>query len=507
MKLTQLFSILFLVALTLCPFAASADDEGFVSIFNGENLEGWEGNPKFWRVEDGSIVGQTTESNPTDHNTFCFWRDGELDDFELKLEYKIVGGNSGIQYRSEELDDFVAKGYQADFEAGDTYSGINYEEKGRGILANRGQKVEVYDDPKQNKVLETFGDSAEIQSHIKKEDWNDYHIIAKGNHLIHMINGVKTSEVIDKGTEKSRRKGVLALQVHAGPPMQIWVKNIRLKRLPLGDKKKVVFVAGSPSHGYGQHEHNAGCLLLASALEESVGDQILTTVYRDNGYPKDPTAFDNADAIVVYCDGGGGHLLLKHLKEFDKVMKRGVGLACLHYAVEIPKGDPGKAFLDWLGGYFETEWSVNPHWRPSFEEIPKHPVTRGIEPFSIQDEWYYHMRFRQDMDKVTPILMDVPTEETLSRPDGPHSGNPAVRKAVAEKVPQVVAWVCERPDGGRGFGFTGGHFHNNWGNDEFRKLVLNAFVWIAGGEVPEQGVVTETPTQEDLEANQDYPKS
>lgn len=506
----RLLLLTLLLAAVLFPFAAQAveaSEEGFVSIFDGKSLEGWDGKPEFWRVEDSAITGQTTEDNPTEGNTFCFWRQGEVDDFELKMEYRIFGGNSGVQYRSEDLGNHVAKGYQADFEAGDTWSGINYEEKGRGILAKRGEKVETHDGSDNHKLLETFADAAELQKNIKKEDWNDYHIIAKGNHLIHKINGVTMCEVIDKGEKDSRRKGLLALQLHAGPPMKIQVKNIRLKRLPLQDQKKVVFVAGGPSHGYGQHEHNAGCLLLAGALDANASDRVITTVYRDAGYPKDPTAFDNADAVVVYCDGGGGHLLLPHLKSFDKVMKRGVGLVCLHYAVEVPKGDPGDAFLDWLGGYFETEWSVNPHWKPNFKTIPEHPITNGIEPFSVQDEWYYHMRFRSDLDRVIPILTDVPTEETLVRPDGPHSGNPAVRKAVAKGEPMHVAWATERPDGGRGFGFTGGHFHHNWGDDSFRKLVLNAILWTAHAEVPEGGVDSPTPTQEDLEANQDFPKS
>ena len=149
------------------------------------------------------------------------------------------------------------------------------------------------------------------------------------------------------------------------------------------------------------------------------------------------------------------------------------------------QGPSGERFLDWIGGYFEPHWSVNPHWTAKFEKFPDHPISRGVKPFEINDEWYYHMRFREGMKGVTPILTALPPKESLSRPDGPHSGNPAVRAAVLErKEPQHMAWAAEREGGGRGFGFTGGHDHWNWGDPNFRKLVLNAIVWCAHGEVP-----------------------
>ncbi len=179
---------------------------------------------------------------------------------------------------------------------------------------------------------------------------------------------------------------------------------------------------------------------------------------------------------------------------------------CLHYGVEVPKGEAGDAFLDAIGGYFEPDWSVNPHWTANYKTLPPHPITQGIEPFKIRDEWYYHMRFREGMEGVTPILTDVPPQETLSRPDGPHEGNPAVRKAIANGEPQHMAWAYERPNGSRGFGFTGAHFHWNWGHDEFRQLVLNAIAWSAGVEVPKDGVPVHSVTLAELEANQDDDK-
>ncbi len=494
------------VSLAAVVSASADDDAGFQPIFDGKTLKGWDGDPRFWRVEDGAITGETTPDNPTQGNTFIVWTDGQVDDFELKLEYRITGHNSGIQYRSFHLpgakDRWRIGGYQADLEAGDQWSGTNYGERFRGILAKRGEKTIIGEDHKP-RVVGTFGDPKVLQSFIRKNDWNEYHIIARGYRFIHKINGHVMSEVIDEDTGMRRRSGLIALQLHAGPPMKVQFRNIRLKRLKMADKRKVVFVAGTRSHGYGAHEHAAGCRLLADALNENV-PAVLAVVYR-NGWPADPTAFDNADAVVFYCDGGGRHPVLRHLDTMERLMRRGTGLVCIHYAVEVPKGEPGERFLDWLGGYFEPFWSVNPHWTAHFRNLPEHPITRGVKPFSINDEWYYHMRFRDKPPAITPILTDLPPRETLNRPDGHHSNNPFVRKAVLEeKQPQHVAWAFERENGGRSFGFTGGHVHWNWGHDQFRKLVLNAIVWASGAEVPSEGVQSPPLSLADLRAHQDF---
>ena len=291
--------------------------------------------------------------------------------------------------------------------------------------------------------------------------------------------------------------------------MKIEFKDIRMRRLKLQNKKKIVFVAGKKSHGYGKHEHYAGCLLLEKSLNaaaKETGLPVLTTVYKD-GWPKDLTAFMNADTVVVFADGGPRHPLHRNGDNFDHIMREGVGLVCLHYGVEVPKGVSAQRFLDWIGGYFETNWSVNPTWEAEFKELPDHPVANGVKPFKMLDEWYYHMRFSSKVD-VTPILSALPGADTLTRKDGPHHNNPDVRAAVLErKEPQHVAWAFVRGDGkGRGFGFTGGHFHNNWANDNARKVVLNAIVWTANAEVPENGIASATPTEAELEANQDFPK-
>lgn len=490
----------------------SADDEpGFRPIFDGQTLTGWKGEEKFWRVEDGAIVGESTAENPLDHNTFLLWEQGEVDDFELRLQFRLTSdnvdsANSGIQFRSQIEPDGHVVGYQADIDLAGKWIGAIYDEKGRGLLAGRGETVMIAPPGVRSKQAE---DADALLRHIRKEDWNDYTITAQGERLILAINGHVTASVTDRQIGQRDLIGVLALQLHSGPAQKIEFRNIRLKRLPLADgRKKVVFIAGQASHGAGQHEHNAGCLLLAKLLNrsrEAHGTPVVATVYL-NGWPKDPTALDNAGTVVSYCDGGQRHYLNQHLAEFDElVQERGVGLVCIHYAVETTAGECGDHFLKWIGGFFEPHWSVNPHWTPNFQTLPNHAITRGVSPFEINDEWYYHMRFQPELQGVTPILTDLPPRETLTRPDGPHSGNPAVREAVlVRQEPQHVAWAYERPDGkGRGFGFTGGHFHRNWADDNFRKIVTNAILWTAGAQVPDAGVPTDTPTADEMAANLD----
>ena len=269
-------------------------------------------------------------------------------------------------------------------------------------------------------------------------------------------------------------------------------------------------MAGVRSHGYGSHEHKAGSILLARSLGKAMPN-FVTAVYTD-GWPKDPHALDGFDCIVMYCDGGGRHMVNPHLAQVDAYAKSGVGIVALHYGVEVEVSPSGGKFLDWMGGYFEAHWSVNPHWTANYRKFPKHPITRGVKPFSVNDEWYYHMRFRPDMKGVTPILTDLPPASTLvkedgslARPDNAHNNNPHVREAVlVRKEPQHMAWASVNEGGGRGFGFTGGHNHWNWGNPEYRKVVLNAVVWCAQGEVPEGGVESPEVTLEDLQADQDY---
>jgi len=214
-------------------------EPGFRRIFNGIDLTGWDGNPKFWSVKDGAITGQTTAANPAKGNTFCVWTNGAVANFELRASFKLVPGdakgfaNSGIQYRSKVVDpaNWVVGGYQADMENGKDYSGILYEERFRGIMALRGEKV-VWDNEGKKQVVGSVGNPAEIEAGIKKGDWNDYVIIAQGNHLQQFINGKQTVDVTDDCEAKRAMSGILAVQLHAGPPMMAQFKNIRIKTLP-----------------------------------------------------------------------------------------------------------------------------------------------------------------------------------------------------------------------------------------------------------------------------------
>ena len=199
-------------------------------------------------------------------------------------------------------------------------------------------------------------------------------------------------------------------------------------------------------------------------------------------------------------------MVIPHLESLNKYMERGIGLGVIHYALDVPAGEARDYFLMWIGGHFETYWSVNPLWTAQFEKIPEHEVTEGVKPFELFDEWYYHMRFTNHVNSIQPVLSALPPASSLKRNDGPYSNNPYVREAVLErKEPQHLMWLYERTQmPGRGFGHTGGHFHWEWGHPDFLTVTLNAILWIAGAKVPEGGVPTPVITIEDLEANQDY---
>lgn len=200
------------------------------NLFNGKDLSNWLGDSRVWSVENGCIKGETTDKVVINQNTFLIY-DQPVSDFELTFKYKIIGGNSGVQYRAKiiDKDKFIIGGYQADMEAGIQHSGILYEEKGRGIIAKRGEEVVISEDGE--KTVKRFIDAKKVQAVINQDDWNSYKIVVKGNHLQHYINGQLTIDVIDNETGKLSTSGVLALQVHAGPSMQVFFKKIKLKKV------------------------------------------------------------------------------------------------------------------------------------------------------------------------------------------------------------------------------------------------------------------------------------
>ena len=215
------------------------DNTGFEPIFDGKSLKDWDGDPKYWRVENGCMTGETTPDTIPKYNSFIIWRGGATKDFELKAEYRITShGNSGLNYRSIELPGakWVMQGYQADIDGqefarnGVRYTGQNYEERGRTFLALRGQYTHI-EDGKTPRVAASLGDNAQLAEFVKNDDWNEYHIIARGNVLIHILNGHVMALVIDDDTKNRKMDGELGMQVHVGPPMRVEFRNIRLKKL------------------------------------------------------------------------------------------------------------------------------------------------------------------------------------------------------------------------------------------------------------------------------------
>lgn len=269
---------------------------------------------------------------------------------------------------------------------------------------------------------------------------------------------------------------------------------------PAPKPAKLVLMAGTPSHGPGDHEFNAGVQLLAKCLSEVKALQIEVIL---NGYPKDDSILDGTAGILCFADGGGGHPLVreKRLDRISKLMSQGVGLMCAHYGVEVLKDLGGKEFQQWIGGYYEHQFSCNPFWSPEFKSFPKHPIANGVKPFTIRDEWYFNMRFADKAEAITPILSAVPSDAVR---DGPYVYPKGPYKHIQEAKgrAETMMWAMERPDGGRGVGFTGGHVHRNWLEPNFRKVVLNALLWICKVDVPADGV-NSTVTEEDIQKNLD----
>ena len=290
----------------------------------------------------------------------------------------------------------------------------------------------------------------------------------------------------------SRRTFLGTAAVAVAGPSMVRAENAKPKRL--------VLIAGTPSHGPGDHEFNAGVMLLDKCLKDVKG---LETIVFKSGYPKDDSALDTADGILCYADGGQNHPLVreKRLDRIGKLMAKGVGLMCAHYGVEVLADLGGKELKDWIGGYYESMYSCNPMWRPEFNEFPKHSICNGVKPFAVRDEWYFNMRFRDEMKGVTPILSAKPSDDVR---DGPYVYPKGPYKHIQEAKGRAesMMWAAERPDGGRGVGFTGGHFHRNWADDNFRKVVLNALLWICKLDVPKDGVAS-TVNEADMMANLD----
>jgi hypothetical protein len=275
--------------------------------------------------------------------------------------------------------------------------------------------------------------------------------------------------------------------------------------------RSLVLIAGVPSHGPGAHEHRAGMLLLQQCLQTVDG---LEVVVHDGGWVPSDAVLDGASAVAIFADGGARHPLLAddHLATITQLIEeRALGLGLLHFAVELPEGDGADRVDSWIGGHYQDGMSCNPIWEARVEPGSDHPVTSGVTPFVTTDEWYFNIAFGEGTGAgagpdaraghTTPILVATPTDAVR---EGPyvHPKGPYPHVIAAAGRQETLMWVHERHDGGRGFGLTGGHFHVNWGNDGFRTATLNALAWIAGVDVPIQGV-SSMLTGEELTRNLD----
>ena len=267
-------------------------------------------------------------------------------------------------------------------------------------------------------------------------------------------------------------------------------------QLAAAETTNILFLAGGRSHASGDHEFRAGSMLLAKALNEQSGLRVKATVI--SGWPKDESVFEGVDAVIIYSDGTS---VIRHgWEKADTLAKSGVGLMFMHYAVHPSPQDGEKYYRPWIGGAFETGYSVNPHWVADLKALPNHPVSRGVTGSVVAfDEFYYNMRFIDDPKKLLHLATATPTKENLKRIINlwTQEGYEGIGK------PQTLMWGIERDGGGRGIGYTGGHYHRNWAIDGVRQLVLNAIVWVAGMDVPEGGVKSLAVSEDQLNENLD----
>jgi hypothetical protein len=304
--------------------------------------------------------------------------------------------------------------------------------------------------------------------------------------------------------ESTARTPSTQLRMRGGVKVRLVDQDRSEQKLGAADaaknERKIVLIAGKKSHGPGEHEYEKGARLLKHCLDTSPNVKGVKTEVILNGWPEDPKVLDDADTIFLFCDGSDrdekAHPLLHgdRLEQLGKLMSRGCGLVCIHYTVFVPTDRGGKQFQDWIGGYFDYDSHLaaggrggtgRPQWYSQLGHAKTdstflsldHPISRGCKPFTTKTEYYWKMRFRENDDRLTPILTFDP------------------KKAAPPVRDSLVAWAIQRNDGGRGFAFTEGHFHSNWQVEPFRKMVLNALLWTAGAEVPEGGVESETPPE------------
>lgn len=241
---------------------------------------------------------------------------------------------------------------------------------------------------------------------------------------------------------------------------------------------KVIFITDQSNKKTDANDTSAH--FLAQELKATFPN-IETRVITD-GWPTDGTIFNDIKTVVIYGDNEKKSLINEHVEAFDELLQKGIGIVLLHHALTAaPKSPASEKILTATGGYYEIDWSVDPNWVASFDHLTNsHPILSGVKPFSINDQWLFNLRFKENMQSITPVLSTIPPTETMKKSSETHSGIEAARKIVKDKISQPLAWAYIRPTGGRSFGFTGGHNHKNWENENFSKIILNAIAWTVG---------------------------
>lgn len=452
--MTSICFVRWLCALALASTAVRAADEWKVgewkSLFNGRDLSGWEvvdyAGAGEVKVEDGELVLNTGVALTGIRRTNGFPR----------TNYEIL-----VTATKKQGQDFFSA---ITFPVGET--NVTFINGGWGGALVGISSIDGMD-ASENMTTAFWK--------FEKDQPYEFRVRVLDDKLQAFIDGEKIIDANIEGRKISMRAGEIDLSVPLGISTYqttATIQEIKIRKLPK-ELKKIAFIAGSKSHGPGEHEYKKGLRLLRDAIEKESGLIAVDTDVHLGGWPVDDRDLDDADTIVVFCDGSDhdrdDHPLVKYSrwKQIERQMERGAGLVCLHYSLFVPSEDLGPKFLDWIGGYFDYENGSGPrNWHSKIETrefsilpaTPGHPILEGVEPFTIQEEYYFNIRFPEDKEGLTPIATFDPEKKDWSK---------------------VVGWAYERENGGRGFGYTGGHFHENWENPEVLRMIVNAILWTA----------------------------
>lgn len=451
--LMKYWSALTFVALCHISLGQAADQQGrWKDLFNGKDLSGWTNNNFAGsgeiEVENGKII----INEGVALSGIRYARTNELlrNNYEIQVRATKLQGSdffAGITFPVKDSHaTFICGGWGGSLIGISSIDGMDASENETSTFMKLEENT-----PYELRLRVT---DEKIQAWINNDKMVDVKII--GRRI-----GMRPGEI-----EDAVPFGITTYQTRSA------IEEVKIRPIPTG-LKKILFIAGRKSHAPGEHEYEKGMKLLKEAIENHPDITAVDAEYHEKGWPMDDTTMEDADAIVLYCDGSdhdeGNHPILRgnRLNTLARQMKRGAGLVCIHYTVFVPKEKAGQMFLDWIGGYFDYESGSGEKnkWFSRIETreykaftASDHPITQGVSPFEIKEEFYFKMRFPETRSNWTPIVTFDPEKKDLEK---------------------VVGWAIQRPDGGRGFGYTGGHFHKNWEDPNVRKLIVNAILWTA----------------------------